>query len=1006
MKVASLIVEAARRAVEDDPGLLGVRLSPVALGPEEAARLVPEARKRLGAEWYVVASAPGVLVSQAERSYIAPDKRSAEQATAWRNTVRVGAGEHLLYVSAEEHEKASGLRDCLFELTDETLARAFLQWCASPESGMPRGLHEALEEAGIAQRVSPSALCAFAEAVREGAVKRNAWEAVGQVLPVLGLARDTALRSGSAAERLDANQRLVGRAAASEVRRAAAVGPLAAIERELRTGIARATAAERDRALSSVDLGSVPTVQLRGVRPKPRQGSKVPARVGKGAGARKRRLTETPSGKVDAPSSATADAPILPGPSTSSRRRLLPAAPELPAGLATIIAEILRSEGQSVVFALRGAGRGTARRWLTALPSNATLIPSSIPTAVPAAAFETWVARRREFIAAVSSDVDIESAARYLVRAPQLLLAAPSVRAAAASLCDAAAVLYRLAQTLPDETVHDILNFETATLRDEDGPVLHLLGPLHPLLLGQALEVAIALSHAGPEEETARRLLIHALRAPAAPTQWPGWRGSELLVSRPELGLIVFEREPEAVSPSTLQAFGERLLTQYLALCPYARLGVRVVVLGEASDLLEGFARAVLGAEATGHLEVATPRPIVLRTAGDELVAQRRLFLRGVPSTVSELRPHLLIRLAPPIDRPEDEEPPDSMALEPSRAGLLRTSFDVGERGLRARTAVAGIPVLQAFEALHAAARGRQPRGEFLMEAHAVSLAAALASGATSSTWQVVVGARLGRRPPAELHLLAFEALEGVNCAVVARDVRAAGRAVAGGLRRLGIQEERTRALNTLASHLAAAHAGGLLSLEHAHDQRIAAGVLALQLRRQRVGFPIVVVPIDGAPYEALVGSPAATDAAGALLFGVSVEDGTLAVTAGYATLDSEADVTVSRGHLGGAVGQRIARLLDVLGLAGKELGLGSAAARQILAWLLWPAVAADGPRAGTLVAALRSWERGSGMSVSVTCLLPPGLLRRAHGSVRVGEHPATVLSLDVDLFNRLIMTR
>jgi hypothetical protein len=148
------------------------------------------------------------------------------------------------------------------------------------------------------------------------------------------------------------------------------------------------------------------------------------------------------------------------------------------------------------------------------------------------------------------------------------------------------------------------------------------------------------------------------------------------------------------------------------------------------------------------------------------------------------------------------------------------------QRGLRVRTAFGGIATLEAVEALHAAARGRRPRGEFLMEAHALSLGAALPSGATASTWQVVVGARLGRRPPPEFHLLAFEALEGANCAVVSRDVRPAGRAVAEGLRRLGIQEERPRALNALATHLAQAHAGGLFSLEHAHDQRIAAGVL------------------------------------------------------------------------------------------------------------------------------------------------------------------------------------
>ena len=52
-----------------------------------------------------------------------------------------------------------GLRDCLLELTDEALARAFLAWCNAPESGMPKGLHEALEKTGIVERVSELHAC-------------------------------------------------------------------------------------------------------------------------------------------------------------------------------------------------------------------------------------------------------------------------------------------------------------------------------------------------------------------------------------------------------------------------------------------------------------------------------------------------------------------------------------------------------------------------------------------------------------------------------------------------------------------------------------------------------------------------------------------------------------------------------------------------------------------------------------------------------------------------------
>src|SRR5262249_49389050 len=116
-------------------------------------------------------------------------------------------------------------------------------------------------------------------------------------------------------------------------------------------------------------------------------------------------------------------------------------------------------------------------------------------------------------------------------------------------------------------------------------------------------------------------------------------------------------------------------------------------------------------------------------------------------------------------------------------------------------------------------------------------------------------------------------------------------------------------------------------------------------------------------------------------------------------------DVAVGRaGDLGGAIGQRIGRVLEVFELAGSENGLGRSAARQALAWLLWPAVAADGASGGKIVTALWRWEEEGAARLSVTCLLPRELIGRVRGPLRIGKHPATVLPLDVDLFNRLLL--
>src|SRR5262249_41396392 len=152
--------------------------------------------------------------------------------------------------------------------------------------------------------------------------------------------------------------------------------------------------------------------------------------------------------------------------STTARPRPRPPTADLPSGLAAIIGELLQAGGASVAFSVPGrAVSGAARRWLATLPASGTFQREQVPTEVSGVSTEPWIVRRREFLDAIGGD----SAARFLVRAPQVLLAESGVLAVAEALNNAAAELYRAAQTLPDEGVHAILNLETVILRDEGG---------------------------------------------------------------------------------------------------------------------------------------------------------------------------------------------------------------------------------------------------------------------------------------------------------------------------------------------------------------------------------------------------------------------------------------------------------------------------------------------------------------------------------------------------------
>ena len=258
MRFSTLILRTAHEALERRSDLLGLRLSPVRIEQEEATALFDDAVSILGDRVYLSISAPDVQPRLEERRFLAPDERAAEKATKWRNEAHPSRGEHLLYVSAEVFGRAGGLTDCLQEINERALRTTFCRWCASRDSGLPKGFADVLESAGLLDVVSSHQLCEFSDAVaRRREAGHRPWEAIGLSLGTMHLASDTRLRAANAVERIRANRELVARVSTSERQRASRKSKEHA---QILDALSRAVSGSI--GLSSIDLGTIGTTAL------------------------------------------------------------------------------------------------------------------------------------------------------------------------------------------------------------------------------------------------------------------------------------------------------------------------------------------------------------------------------------------------------------------------------------------------------------------------------------------------------------------------------------------------------------------------------------------------------------------------------------------------------------------------------------------------------------------------------------------------------------------------
>ncbi len=81
MTVTELIARAAKRLIEADPEIMGVRVCPITLEPEDVEPLRKQIQAQVGKKTYVAMSVPGVQTVDVERFYVSADQSAAERAT-------------------------------------------------------------------------------------------------------------------------------------------------------------------------------------------------------------------------------------------------------------------------------------------------------------------------------------------------------------------------------------------------------------------------------------------------------------------------------------------------------------------------------------------------------------------------------------------------------------------------------------------------------------------------------------------------------------------------------------------------------------------------------------------------------------------------------------------------------------------------------------------------------------------------------------------------------------
>lgn len=1042
MKFPILILRAAQEEFERRGDLLGLRLSPVRIEKAEAIALFEQAASVLGDKVYVAISAPGVEARLEGRRFIAPDERTAEKATEWRNEAHPSQGEHLLYVSTEIYGRAGGLTDCLHELNEQALRTEFRRWCESRDSVFPAAFADVLDSTGLLEVVSSHQLCQFAEDVaRRCDAGRRPWEAIGLSLGTMHLASDTQLRAADAVERIRANRELVTRVSTSERQNASRQEEHGQILDDL----GRAVRGHRD--LSAVDLGPIGTGSLTkaaGIRPLLSGKKRLSTKQMKAKAREKSR--RPPDGKATREMSALAAhqleasegiapelqfinaalnsttesrveetrkhaARLLANPSIwteRAQRSEFQGYRHISTSLLNLLVLSAQSDGAQQTWLVRGDPTSVERQ----LPTAHEHSSGSLPNDALRDACATWKATRSALVGELTlNDASAARAYHRFIDAPLLTLHSEDLRGAIRRHLASSTDLLTQAAALGDaEAAITVLNLETVLVRSRSGPAYLALSPLHPLWLSQIAARYRALVEEPDLDNTARALLAWSLvTSPAAPPSWPLATSEWLERATGRTSMVTYQSRTESSETSSVREAVDKLLARYVDMHPHANLGLHVEVAGRgASGALEGVA-AFLERNATtkkAWLHSDTSLEVRSTTAVSQM-EEGRLLLVPVQRQQERRHVHVALVVDPAPPEPQFDEPVAPRAIgHTGGVGTLPTQFAIRGGALYVETPLEGHPELQAIECLVAGLENRTPRGAFAYRGHSVAMSAVLSGAPTASvTWNAVIASRLSARPPVGYHLLLHERVaEGCEIGAVTTNIGPTGRWLEKTLCGIGVQDLRPRTLQHLAGVLANAGGRGLVSLDGGSGQLLAAGLLGLSLRKVAGENDVLVAPIDGNSYRTLLGRDPGKDGSTAVMLSLFVRKGVLNVEVGMASTE-ELDLAVRGEHFGGGMGKGLQRLIATIRLACESRSLGGSAAREELSWVLWPALASTN-RTGSLETLVRMIQPSVQYAIGVHVLVPSSPASSSFkNATRRLSLPVTVTPLNVETLENLMLS-
>ncbi|MBL8619379.1 MAG: hypothetical protein JNM72_27440 [Deltaproteobacteria bacterium] len=363
--------------------------------------------------------------------------------------------------------------------------------------------------------------------------------------------------------------------------------------------------------------------------------------------------TDTPAQAAEAPGATPAE-PAAPRPRAARARRSPPAPwsaelqraerpprPRPPAGLVELLTAGLGAGGDALEWPCAGDPGAVT----VALPKG--LRPADRRPGSSGAAWEAWTEARAALIEAAltahqpsGEPMEPHALVEALIDAPHTVLGAPDVAELAERAAAAGRLVLAEARAEGPDAMDAALGMETVTLRSANGQVVVALGPLHPVLLCQALERLDTAARAARLTPGAARAALAAWadRPPSVPMCWAGQlpytggpRWAPCFGAKLPLGASVGDLIPALVG-------------SFLAVHPHAAHALRVRAHEAAAQVAEGVSEALATSPAADHA-TAVIEGAALRGAdlGERAAARVRLE----PSD-AQVPPHIELRRAAP----------------------------------------------------------------------------------------------------------------------------------------------------------------------------------------------------------------------------------------------------------------------------------------------------------------------------------------------------------------------